>query len=82
MRREKTNAMKKIYYVDLSMCGGEELPSDFDLEEFCEKLQGKLPDIEIVAAGDSLEGARGLNADPHLISDSIMNEALGEYWHH
>jgi hypothetical protein len=64
------------------MCGGEELPSDFDLEEFCEKLQGKFSDVEIVAATDSLDAAKGLNVDPTLVSDAILNEALGEYWHH
>lgn len=30
--------MKQIFYVDSAMCGGEELPADFDLEDFCEVL--------------------------------------------
>ena len=30
--------MKRIFYVDSAMCGGEELPVDFDLEDFCEVL--------------------------------------------
>ena len=40
--------MRKMYYVDLAMCGGEETPPDFDLEDFCEVLQGKVPDVEVV----------------------------------
>ena len=74
--------MRRLFYVDLAMCGGEELPPDFDLEEFCEKLQGKLSDVEVVPATDSLDAAKGLNVDPTLVSDAILNEALGEYWHH
>ena len=45
--------MRPIYQVDLEMCGGEHLPPEFDLEEFCEVLQGKVPDIEVVATSDS-----------------------------
>jgi hypothetical protein len=74
--------MRKLFYVDAAMCGGEELPPDFDLEDFCEVLQGKLTDIEIVPVTDSLDGAKGLNPAPGLVSDAILNEALGEYWHH
>ena len=32
--------MKQIFYVDSAMCGGEGLPVDFDLEDFCEVLAG------------------------------------------
>ena len=32
--------MKQIFYVDWAMCGGEGLPVDFDLEDFCEVLAG------------------------------------------
>jgi hypothetical protein len=75
--------MRRIIYVDLAMCGGEELPPDFDLEDFCEVLQRKLPrDVEVVPFTESLTGARQLNPDPHLVSDAVFNEALGEYWHH
>jgi hypothetical protein len=31
--------MTKLFYVDRAMCGGDELPEDFDLEEFCEEPQ-------------------------------------------
>lgn len=74
--------MKKLFYVDQAMCGGEELPPDFDLEDFCEVLQGKLTDVEVIPVTDSLDAARGLNTDPNLVSDAVLNEALGEYWHH
>lgn len=73
--------MRKLFYVDQSMCGGEELPPEFDLEDFCEVLQGKVSDIEIVPVTDSFEGARGLNADSDLLGDAIVYEALGEYCH-
>jgi hypothetical protein len=71
--------MKNIYYVDWAMCGGEELPQDFDLEEFCEVLQGKVPELEIVAVTDPRE--RALNLDPSLVSHAVFDEALGEYCH-
>lgn len=71
--------MRNIYYVDLTMCGGEELPDDFDLEEFCEVLQGKLPDVEVVPVTDSNEHA--VNLFPRLVSNSVFYEALGEYYH-
>jgi hypothetical protein len=71
--------MRKIYYVDLAMCGGDALPEDFDLEEFCEVLQGKVADVEIVPYTEAPEGA--YNPDPGLISDAAFNEALGEYCH-
>jgi hypothetical protein len=72
--------MRKIFYVDLAMCGGESLPEDFDLEEFCEVLQGKVQeDIEVVAVTDPAAGA--MNFDPTLIHAHVFNEALGEYCH-
>jgi hypothetical protein len=72
--------MRKIFYVDLAMCGGESVPEDFDLEEFCEVLQGKVQDdIEVVAVTEPGEGA--VNYDPALIGAHIFNEALGEYSH-
>lgn len=71
--------MTKIFYVDWEMCGGESLPPDFDLEEFCEVLQGKVPELEIVPVGDRKE--RADNPASSLISDAVFNEALGEYCH-
>ncbi len=71
--------MRKLYYVDQAMCGGEELPDDFDLEEFCEVLQGKVPELEIVPVTDLKEVA--FNRDPSLVTDAVFNEALGEYCH-
>jgi hypothetical protein len=72
--------MRKIFYVDLSMCGGESLPVDFDLEDFCEVLQGKVSgDVEIVPV-TRVEGA-SVNRDPFLVSDAVFREALGEYYH-
>jgi hypothetical protein len=72
--------MRKIFYVDMAMCGGESLPEDFDLEEFCEVLQGKVQDdIEVVPVTDSTSGA--VNFDPALIGAHVFNEALGEYCH-
>ncbi len=69
--------MKNIYYVDLAMCGGEELPEDFDLEDFCEVLQGKLQGVEVVALTD--EDQCAMNLDPSLVRDAVFTEALGEY---
>jgi len=69
--------MQETYYVDWAMCGGEELPPDFDLENFCEVLQGKVTGIEIVPLTDP--DARAVNSSPPLVSDSVFNEALGEY---
>ncbi|MBI4621945.1 MAG: hypothetical protein HY736_01840 [Verrucomicrobia bacterium] len=68
--------MRKIYYVDWSMCG-DDLPGDFDLEEFCEFLQGKLSGVEIVALTEP--GERAFNRDSTLVPDSVFHEALGEY---
>ena len=61
------------------MCGGEDLPPDFDLEEFCEVLQGKVPEVEVVPVTDPNEHA--INRDQSLIPDAVLNEALGEYCH-
>jgi len=70
--------MRRIFYVDQSMCGGDELPPDFDLEEFCEVLQGKLQDdIEVVPVTEP--GPDTLNLDRGLVTPSVFNEALGEY---
>lgn len=71
------DAMRPIYHVDLERCGGEHLPAEFDLEEFCEVLQGKVPEIEVVATPEN--GRFELNRTPGLIPDSIFQEALGEY---
>jgi hypothetical protein len=69
--------MRKIFCVDWDKCGGESLPPDFDLEEFCEVLQGKVPEIEIVPVLDPKE--HSVNPAPSLVSDAVFNEALGEY---
>jgi hypothetical protein len=74
--------MKNLFYVDLAMCGGDHLPLEFDLEEFCELLQGKVPEIEIVPVMDTPAGARGLNKEPNLVPDAVFHEALGEYCPH
>ncbi len=61
------------------MCGYD-LSDDFDLDDFCEVLQGKLDeDVEVVAIVDSEETSS--NLDPDLVSDAIFTEALGEYYH-
>lgn len=69
--------MKQIFYVDWAMCGGEDLPVEFDLEDFCEVLQGKLAGVEVVPVTDPHESA--VNRDPALVPDSVFTEALGEY---
>ena len=71
--------MRKLFYVDWAMCGGEGLPADFDLEDFCEVLQGKLSETEVVPVTDMNECA--VNQDPALVSDAVFAEALGEYCH-
>jgi len=71
--------MRLIFYVDLAMCGGEELPGDFDLEDFCEVLQGKLPGVEVVPVTDEHDSA--VNRDALLVPDTVFTEALGEYCH-
>jgi hypothetical protein len=69
--------MRKMFYVDRAMCGGDNLPDDFDLEEFCEVLQGKLQDdVEIVPV--SREGT-AVNRDGTIVSQTVFLEALGEY---
>lgn len=69
--------MRPLFYVDWAMCGGEELPGEFDLEDFCEVLQGKVPGVEIVAVTDPQEEA--VNRDPDLVPPAVFDEALGEY---
>jgi hypothetical protein len=72
--------MRKIFYVDLAMCGGDNLPADFDLEEFCEVLQGKVAaEVEIVPMTESDQNPQ--NRDRTLVSDAVFHEALGEYCH-
>lgn len=71
--------MRKIYYVDWEMCGGEELPQDFDLEDFCEVLQGKLSGVEVVPVTDANEHA--VNLDESMVPQTVFTEALGEYCH-
>ncbi len=74
--------MRKIFYVDMAMCGGDTLPDDFDLEEFCEVLQGKVPgDVEVVPVAGPVTSESAMNRDPWLVSDSVFHEALGEYYH-
>ena len=68
--------MKKLFFVERQMCGGDNLPPEFDLEEFCEVLQGKVSDVEIVPANDS---AFGINREPWVIHEHLLQEALGEY---
>lgn len=58
------------------MCGGENLPAEFDLEEFCEVLQGKVSDVEIVAANEPVVG---INREPWVVNEHLLQEALGEY---
>ncbi|MGZ8938345.1 MAG: hypothetical protein ACXW32_03950 [Limisphaerales bacterium] len=71
--------MKKLFFVDREMCGGDNLPPEFDLEDFCEVLQGKVSDIEIVPAeGD----AKSANRAPYLVDPKLLEEALGEYCPH
>lgn len=69
--------MRKMFYVDRTMCGGDNLPEEFDLEEFCEVLQGKLQeDVEVVPVQRE---AKALNRDETIVSESVFLEALGEY---
>jgi len=71
--------MRSLYYVDWEMCGGESLPAEFDLEEFCEVLQGKVSNVEIVPVATPEEHA--FNRDRSLVSEAVFDEALGEYYH-
>ena len=68
--------MRKLFFVDREMCGGAYLPADFDLDEFCEVLQGKVCDIEIVPADHA---STGFNRQPELVDAHLFEEALGEY---
>ena len=68
--------MRNLFFVDLEMCGGENLPADFNLEDFCEVLQGKVSDIEIIPA---FELELGRNADKNVLPPHAFAEALGEY---
>ena len=71
--------MKKLFYVDREMCGGDSLPEEFDLEEFCEVLQGKVSDVEIIPVAEPAQ--RAVNPAPSLVPEAVLNEALGEYCH-
>ena len=71
--------MRLLFYVDREMCGGDDLPAEFELDDFCEVLQGKLAAVEIVPVSDPGDHAR--NRDPKLVPQSVFLEALGEYLH-
>ncbi len=71
--------MRRLFYVDREMCGGDDLPPEFELEEFCEVLQGKLDGIEVVPVSEPAQLAN--NRDPALVLESVFLEALGEYLH-
>ncbi|MEN9675054.1 MAG: hypothetical protein RIS76_950 [Verrucomicrobiota bacterium] len=71
--------MKRLFYVDREMCGGDDLPPEFDLDDFCEELQGKLADVEVVPVSDP--DAPSANRDHDLVRESVFLEALGEYLH-
>lgn len=71
--------MRKLFLVDREMCGGENLPPEFDLEDFCEVLQGKVSDIEIVPAESFLLIE---NRDDGLVDRHVIEQALGEYCPH
>jgi len=71
--------MRRLFYVDHQMCGGDELPTDFELDDFCEVLQGKLDNVEIVPVDKPESPA--VNRDPTLVPASVFFEALGEYLH-
>lgn len=68
--------MRKLFFVDKKMCGGENLPADFNIEDFCEVLQGKVTDMEIVP-GDGFQMLE--NKDDRLVDRHLIEEALGEY---
>jgi hypothetical protein len=69
--------MKKLFFVDQQMCGGDSLPPDFDLEDFCEVLRGRLTGVEVVPVLDPKENAE--NYDPTLVDDIVFREALTSY---
>jgi hypothetical protein len=71
--------MTKLFFIDRKACGGEDLPPEFDLEDFCEVLQGKVSDVEIVpATGFSYITNRG----NRVVEKHVIEEALGEYCPH
>jgi hypothetical protein len=68
--------MTKLFFIDQNACGGDDLPPGFDLEDFCEVLQGKVSDIEILpATGFSYIS----NRDERVVDKHVIEEALGEY---
>jgi hypothetical protein len=71
--------MRKLFLVDREMCGGDNLPGEFDLEDFCEVLQGKVSDIEMLPSNGFhiIE-----NRDAGLVDRRLIEEALGEYCPH
>jgi hypothetical protein len=69
--------MKRLFFVDRQMCGGDELPLEFDLEEFCDVLRGRLVDVDVVPVLDPKQRAE--NFDPALVSDTVFREALTSY---
>jgi hypothetical protein len=71
--------MRKLFLVDREMCGGMNLPPEFDLEDFCEVLQGKVTDVEIIP-GDAFHLIE--NRDDELVNRRLIEEALGEYCPH
>lgn len=68
--------MRKLFFVNREMCGGREGSSQFELDDFCEVLQGKLGDFEVLPS----EGFSHLtNRDDQVIEPRPLEEALGEY---
>jgi hypothetical protein len=75
---ERTD-MTRLFFLDREACGGRNLPPEFDLEDFCEVLQGKVNDIEVLpATGFSYIS----NRDERVIDKHMIEEALGEYCPH
>ena len=48
--RDARDNMRLKFNVDFEMRGGDVLPDEFHLEEFCDELQASVSDVEIVAA--------------------------------
>jgi hypothetical protein len=69
--------MRRLFYVSEEMCGGDDLPPEFDLDDFCEVLQGKLDDVEVVPVTEPESGTT--NRDHRLVPEAVFFEALGEY---
>ncbi len=69
--------MRRLFYVSEEMCGGDDLPPEFDLGDFCEVLQGKLDDVEVVPVTEPESGSA--NRDHQLVPEAVFFEALGEY---